>query len=64
MPSIEVQDPVEYPTEIIVGILFIGILAGLIADDVVVAMLFTGLASIAYLLYRILRTLQLIATKL
>lgn len=54
----------EYPGETIVGTLFIGILAGLIAQDVIVAMFFTDLASIAYLLYRIFRTLELIASKL
>lgn len=64
MPSTEEPLRTEYPSEVIVGILFIGILAGLIVEDFVVAMLFTVLASITYLLYRILRTLELIVAKL
>jgi hypothetical protein len=64
MPSTEESIRTEYPSETFVGILFVGLLAGLIAEDIVVAMLFTVLASIAYLLYRILRTLELIVTKL
>ncbi|MFT4882743.1 MAG: hypothetical protein ACI8U4_000237 [Natronomonas sp.] len=64
MPSTEEPTRTEYPSEVVVGILSVAILAGLIAEDIVIAMLFTVLASIAYLLYRILRTLELIVTKL
>jgi hypothetical protein len=41
----------------------VGLLAGGLAGDIIVGLLFFVLALLVYLLYRILRTLELIAAK-
>jgi hypothetical protein len=54
----------EYPIEIGIGLVIVGTTAGVLAGDAVVGLGVLLLAAIAYLLYRILRTLELIAAKL
>ena len=64
MPSIDEPRTSLYPVEVVFGLLFISIIVGIVAWDEVVAMVFFVLLTVIYLLYRILRTLELIATKL
>jgi fucose permease len=52
------------PAETAVGVALISLVAGVIADDVVVAMVVFLLTLVVYLLYRILRAVELIAAKL
>jgi hypothetical protein len=63
MPSTETA-PAEYPIEVVVGIVILGITAGVFAGDAIVGLGVVLLATIAYLLFRILRTLELIAANL
>lgn len=64
MPSTDEPRTSLYPAEVVFGLLFISIIVGIVAWDEVVAMVFFVLLTVIYLLYRILRTLELIATKL
>ncbi|QLD89078.1 hypothetical protein HWV07_08560 [Natronomonas salina] len=64
MPSTDEPRTSPYPIEVVIGLLFISIVVGIVAWDEVVAMVFFVLLTVIYLLYRILRTLELIATKL
>ena len=52
------------PAETALGFVLVGLLTGVLAGDAVVGLLFLALAISIYLLYRILRTLELIAAKL
>lgn len=63
MPSTDMQTAKGLPPEVIVGFLLSGLIPGAIAQDVVVGMLFLLLSGIFFLLYRILRVLELIAAK-
>ena len=58
------NDAANYPIEILIGIAIISVAAGAFTGDVVVGLGTLFLTAIAYLLYRILRTLELIAAKL
>ena len=64
MPSADDPRTSLYPIEVVFGLLVISIIVGIVAWDEVVAMVFFVLLTVIYLLYRILRTLELIATKL
>lgn len=64
MPSTEDARPALYPIEVLLGLLFLSIVVGIVAWDEVVAIFFFGLLTVIYLLYRILRAVELIATKL
>lgn len=64
MPSEEESRTTVYPIEVLLGLLFISIVVGIVAWDEIVAIFFFALLTVVYLLYRILRTLELIATKL
>jgi hypothetical protein len=63
MPSTETA-PAEYPIEVVIGIAILGITAGVSAGDAIVGLGVVLLVTIAYLLFRILRTLELIAATL
>lgn len=63
MPSTQEAVRNEYPVETVIGLASVGIFAGLLAEDAIVGMLFFALALLVYLLYRILRAVELIATK-
>ena len=52
------------PTETAVGLALVGVAAGALTGDPVVGLFSFMLALAVYLLYRILRVLELIATKL
>jgi hypothetical protein len=64
MSSTEETTERIYPTESLVGLLLAGILVGLLANDLITGLLFFALAVIIYLLFRILRAVELIAAKL
>ena len=64
MPSPDPRNADEFPPEVVVGFLLSGLIPGVIAQDVVVGLFFFILTGIVYLLYRILRVLELIAAKL
>jgi hypothetical protein len=63
MPSTPRTVRTKVPTETAVGLVLVGLLAGGLAGDIIVGLLFFVLALLVYLLYRILRTLELIAAK-
>lgn len=63
MSSTDMRIANGLPPEIIVGFLLAGLIPGVIAQDVVVGMLFVILTGIVFVLYRILRVLELIAAK-
>lgn len=63
MPSTHMRVANGVSSEIIVGLLLAGLIPGAIANDVVVGTLFVILTGIVWLLYRILRVLELIAAK-
>ena len=64
MPSTQSSTTDKLPIETAVGLALVGVMTGALAGDPVVG-LFSFMISLAvYLLYRILRTLELIATKL
>lgn len=54
----------EAPVEVAVGLALVGLIAGILADDVVVGLVVFLLALLVYLVYRILRAVELIAAKL
>lgn len=64
MPSTEETRTSLYPIEVVLGLLFLSIVVGIIAWDEIVAIFFFALLLIIYLLYRILRAVELIAAKL
>ena len=64
MPSPDPRNADEFQPEVVVGFLLSGLIPGVIAQDVVVGLFFFILTGIVYLLYRILRVLELIAAKL
>jgi len=64
MPSNSRPIRTDVPAETAVGLVLVGLLTGALAGDVVVGLLFFVLALLVYLLYRILRTVELIAAKL
>lgn len=63
MPTTDLPVANGLSSEIIVGFLLAGLVPGVIAQDVVVGLLFVVLTGIVFLLYRILRVLELIAAK-
>jgi hypothetical protein len=63
MPSTPRTIRTEITAETAVSLVLVGLLAGGIAGDMIVGLLFFALALLVYLLYRILRTLELIAAK-
>lgn len=63
MPSTDEPRTAPYPVEVLVGLSFISIVVGIVAWDEVVAIFFFALLTIIYLLYRILRAVELIAAK-
>ena len=54
----------EAPVEGAVALALVGLIAGILADDVVVGLVVFLLALLVYLVYRILRAVELIAAKL
>jgi hypothetical protein len=64
MPSNSRTIRTDVPVETAIGLVLVGLLTGALAGDVVVGLLFFVLALLVYLLYRILRTVELIAAKL
>lgn len=64
MPSNSGTIRTDIPVETAIGFVLVGLLAGGLSGDVVVGLLFSVLALLVYLLYRILRILELIAAKL
>ncbi|MFO7927280.1 MAG: hypothetical protein ACQET5_10170 [Halobacteriota archaeon] len=52
------------PAETAIGVVLISLVAGIVANDVVVSMVVFFLTLTVYLLYRILRAVELIAAKL
>lgn len=64
MPSNPGTIRTDIPVETAIGVVLVGLLAGGLSGDVVVGLLFCVLALLVYLLYRILRILELIAAKL
>ena len=64
MPSTQRTVASGLPTETAVGLVLVGVTTGALAGDPVVGLFSFLLALAVYLLYRVLRVLELIATKL
>ena len=63
MPSTQRTVTGGLPTETAVGLALIGVVTGVLAGDPIVGLFALMIALTVYLLYRILRTLELIATR-
>lgn len=64
MPYTAESRTTVYPIEVLLGLLFISIIGELVARDENVVIFFFAFLPIIYPLYRILRTVELIAAKL
>lgn len=64
MPSTQRTVTNGLPTETAVGLALVGLVTGVLAGDPVVGLFSFMLALAVYLLYRILRALELIAARL